>query len=184
MTAAAARMTRNRTPEELKDAESSSAPGPARAYISSATAAPWNVAAMRMASFTWSSLMPPSRTTCSWERMQLSQPLIALTARQNSSKSALLVADLGDALHPEPRRLLRVLLAADQMPEAVVDVVHPHQGRRRLGVLDHRGSDVRRRVLQRGLAELRIAAGDGRGHRHTPDLLLGQQHRAAAPRGG
>ena len=65
---------------------------------------------MRTASLTWSSVSPPSSTTRSWERMQLSQPLIALTARQKSSKSVLLRRHLGEALHPQAGRLLAVLV--------------------------------------------------------------------------
>src|SRR5262249_32837822 len=34
--------------------------------------------------------------------------------------------------------------------------------------------NVDQRVLQGGLAQLGIPRGDGRGHRHAPDLLLGQ----------
>lgn len=61
---------------------------------SMATAAAFTVAAMRTASCTWSSERPPLVTTSSCERMQVSQALMALTARQNSSKSTLFEAGL------------------------------------------------------------------------------------------
>src|SRR5665213_386486 len=40
-------------------------------------------------------------------------------------------AGIGDRLHAQPRRQAAILLVADEMGEAVVDVVHPHQRRRR-----------------------------------------------------
>ena len=52
------------------------------------------VAAMRTASWTCSSVSPPASTTSSCDRMHTSQPLMALTASEYSSKSALLVAGL------------------------------------------------------------------------------------------
>ena len=51
--------------------------GPGDSAISSATAAAWMVAAMRTASWTWSSVRCPSTTTFSCARTQASQPLIA-----------------------------------------------------------------------------------------------------------
>jgi hypothetical protein len=65
-------------------------------YAVEATSIPvataWTVAAIRTASNTLSSLMPPSRTVFSWALMQASQKFTALTARQKSSKSSLVLA--------------------------------------------------------------------------------------------
>src|SRR5262245_55281310 len=60
-----------------------------RPFISNETAVAWIVAAILTASWTCSSLTSPATSASSCERTHTSQPLIALTARQNSSKSAL-----------------------------------------------------------------------------------------------
>ena len=49
---------------------------------------------MRTASWTCSSVAPPSTTAASCDRTHVSQPLMALTARQKSSKSVLFVSGL------------------------------------------------------------------------------------------
>src|SRR5207247_3702667 len=56
------------------------------------TPAAGTTAAMRTASCKCSPVSPPSTTTFSWAFTQASQALMALTARQKSSKSSLLVA--------------------------------------------------------------------------------------------
>ena len=63
---------------------------------------------------------------------------------------------------------------ADDVAEPVVDVVHPHQGRRREGVLDHGLADGAPGVREDGLEQAGVARRGRRSDRDAPALPGGE----------
>src|SRR5580658_10204258 len=98
---------------------------------------------------------------------------------------------LADAIHAQACRLGAVALFSDHVAEAVVHVVHRHEGGGGVRVVQHRLPDLRRRVQPDGLTKRRMAGGHGARHGHPPALFVvegtalqdGRQVELDVPRG-
>ena len=121
---------------------------------------------------------PARSTTFSCERTQVSQPLMALTARQKSSKSALLVATWAMRCIRSRAGFCPYSSFAHHVAEPVVDVVHRHQRGGGLGVLHHRrGPTWVSASSSTAWRSWGLREAMARGHRHAPDLLQRQRAR-------
>src|SRR6266853_1878682 len=83
-------------------------------------------------------------------------------------------AGTADDVHAQARRKLRVLRILHQVQEAVVDVVHGHDGGGGVRRAHVRGVQMSRGEGLKSQAEGGVARGGSRGERHRPDLPLRQ----------
>src|SRR6266480_1766015 len=83
-------------------------------------------------------------------------------------------AGCADDVHAQARRELRVLRILHQVQEAVVDVVHGHDGHGGVRRTHVRGVEVPCRQRLEVAAEGRVTRGGGCGEPHRPDLPLAE----------
>ena len=83
-------------------------------------------------------------------------------------------ARLADHVHAQPRRRGLVVRRRRQMGEAVIDVVHRHDGGRGLGGVKRLGRKLRRKACHHRFGGRRIARGQRAGDEGAGALLLGE----------
>ena len=87
-------------------------------------------------------------------------------------------ARVGDDVHAQPRRQGLVLGIADQVQEAVVHIVHPHDRRGRLGAVHTRIVELGAGGRLDGTGESGLPDGDGASERRAPELPGREPRRA------